>query len=133
MRRIVALGWLVLVAAALAALVHVTDAGIAGAGGLLSAKALPSLVLLALLLTGLEAPSLVAFVRNGWKGLAIAAPATSILIGLALAAAGLSTTSAERFTWTITGGTLVAMAFLMVGVLPAAAVGWKDHGRSTGG
>jgi hypothetical protein len=126
----VALGWLVLVASALAALVHVTDAGIAGVGGLLSAKALPSLVLLAVLLTGLEAPSLIAYLRSGWKGLAIAAPATSLLIGLALAAAGLTTSSAERFTWSVLGGTLVAMAFLMVGVLPAACVGWTDRRRS---
>ena len=69
MRRIVAVVWLVLVAAALAALIHVTDAGIDGIRGLWSAKALPSLVLLAMLLTGLEAPSLIAFVRRGWKGL----------------------------------------------------------------
>ena len=133
MRRLLAVSWLVVVAVALAALIHVTDAGVDGLGGLLSAKALPSLALLAFLLTGLEAPSLIAFVRGGWKGLAVAVAVTGILIGLALAAAGVSTTSAERFSWSVLGGTGVAIAFLLVGVLPAAGVGWKRALRSTGG
>ena len=130
MRRIVAVVWLVLVAAALAALIHVTDAGIDGIRGLWSAKALPSLVLLAMLLTGLEAPSLIAFVRRGWKGLAIAVPATGVLIGLALAAAGVTTSSAERFSWSVLGGSTVAIAFLLLAVVPAAGVGW-GYGRRT--
>ncbi len=131
MRRFLALVWLIAVAVALAALIHVTDAGIEGVGGLLSAKALPSLALLALLLTGLQAPSLIAFVRGGWKGLAVTVALTGVLIGLALAAAGVSTTSAERFSWSVLGGTAVAVAFLLVGVLPAAGVGWKRALRST--
>jgi hypothetical protein len=132
-RRILAGGWLGAVAVALAALIHVTDAGIDGVGGLLSAKALPSLALLALLLTGLEAPSLIAFVRGGWRGLAVAVTLTGVLIGLALAAAGVSTTSAARFTWSVLGGSAVAIAFLLVGVLPAAGVGWSRAVRSTEG
>ena len=132
-RRLVAVLWLVLVAVALAAVIHVTDAGLDGIGGLLSAKALPSLALLTFLLTGLEAPSVIAYVRSGWKGLAIAVPPTGLLIGLALAAARLSTSSAERFTWSVAGGAAVAIAFLMVAVLPAAILGWGDRGRPTGG
>lgn len=120
MRRTLAVLWLVAVAFALAALVHVRDPGVVGFAGLAHPRVWPSLVLLTALLAGLEAPALVALVRGGLRAFGIAAAITAVVLGLGLAAAGSAVTSRGEFLTAALGGALVAVLGLCVAVLPAS-------------
>lgn len=120
MRRTLAVLWLVVVAFALAALVHVRDPGVVGLAGLAHPRVWPSMVLLTALLAGLEAPALVAHVKGGPRAFAIAAAITAVVLGLGLAAAGASVSSRGEFLTAAAGGALVAALGLCVAVLPAS-------------